>query len=111
LIRHMNKNTLDTLLITANLPYVLTREVVWDLLYEPRMAFIGWEKTGFELYERFFHQLHTWKHRPKSCHIVIEFWLWQRDVAETILAQYPWKYTFFTDLRDIERFCHIIITS
>jgi methylase of polypeptide subunit release factors len=28
LIRHMNKNTLDTLLITANLPYVLTREVV-----------------------------------------------------------------------------------
>lgn len=63
----------ETLLITANLPYVLAREVVGDLIYEPKMAFIGGEKTGFELYERFFEQLAHWKHRPKICHIVIEF--------------------------------------
>ncbi len=72
-IKYFGKNTPETILITANLPYVLTREVVGDLIYEPKMAFIGGEKTGFELYERFFHQLSTWKHRPKTCHIVIEF--------------------------------------
>jgi hypothetical protein len=37
------------------------------------MAFIGGEKTGFELYERFFEQLSQWKHCPKTCHVVIEF--------------------------------------
>jgi len=110
LIRHFGSNTPHEIVITANLPYVLTREVVWDLIYEPKIAFIGGEKTGFELYERFFQQLHNWKNRPKICHIVIEFWLWQRDVAETILLGYPWKYTFFSDLRDIERFCYIVIT-
>jgi len=61
------------MLITANLPYVLAREVVGDLLYEPHMAFLGGETTGFELYERFFHQLYTWKYRPKTCHLLIEF--------------------------------------
>lgn len=30
----------QSLLLTANLPYVLTREVVGDLIYEPKMAFI-----------------------------------------------------------------------
>jgi methylase of polypeptide subunit release factors len=73
LIRHLGKDFSETLLITANLPYVLTREVLRDLIYEPRMAFIGGEKTGFELYERFFEQLHRWKYRPKNCHIIIEF--------------------------------------
>ncbi len=29
-----------SLLMTANLPYVLTREVVGDLIYEPKMAFV-----------------------------------------------------------------------
>jgi len=89
----------------------MTREVVGDLIYEPKMAFIGGEKTGFELYERFFQQLYAWENRPKYCHILIEFGLWQRDIAETVLSQYPWEYTFFADLRDIERFCHIYISS
>lgn len=73
LVRQFGKDTPKTLLVTANLPYVLTREVVGDLTYEPKMAFIGGEKTGFELYERFFHQLSNWKYRPQTCHIVIEF--------------------------------------
>jgi methylase of polypeptide subunit release factors len=72
-IRHFGKKSPETILITANLPYVLSREVVGDLIYEPKMAFIGGEKTGFELYERFFRQLASWKSRPKTCHIVIEF--------------------------------------
>lgn len=72
-IRHLGKHILDNILITANLPYVLTREVLGDLIYEPKIAFIGGDKTGFELYERFFHQVSIWKYRPKVCHIVIEF--------------------------------------
>jgi len=72
-VKYCGKNPPESLLITANLPYVLTREVVGDLIYEPKMAFIGGEKTGFELYERFFEQLHSWKSAPKECHIIIEF--------------------------------------
>lgn len=49
------------------------------------MAFLGGVQTGFELYERFFEQLLAWKNRPKTCHVVIEFGLWQRDIAETVL--------------------------
>lgn len=109
--KYFGKNSPSSLLITANLPYVLDREVIGDLLYEPKMAFIGGEITGFELYERLFTQLFHWKYRPKNCHIIIEFWIWQRDTAETILQKYGWNYTFFADLRGIERFCHIFITS
>jgi methylase of polypeptide subunit release factors len=60
-------------LITANLPYVREKEIDSGLIHEPRMAFLGGVQTGFELYERFFDQLLSWKNRPKKCHVVIEF--------------------------------------
>lgn len=45
----------------ANLPYLLPEEVTEELQYEPRQALVGGSKTGFELYERLFHQIAHWK--------------------------------------------------
>jgi len=110
LISHFWNSTPDEILITANLPYVREKEIWGELLHEPRMAFFGGVQTGFELYERFFDQLFAWENRPKKCHVVIEFWLWQRDIAETVLMSKNCSYTFFADLRGIERFAHICLS-
>lgn len=107
LISHFGSKTPDEILITANLPYVREVEINSGLIHEPRMAFLGGVQTGFELYERFFEQLLAWQERPKKCHVVIEFWLWQRDIAETVFQKQGLQYSFFPDLRGIERFAHI----
>ena len=107
IIHQFWKKAPDEVLITANLPYVREKEINSGLIHEPRMAFLGGVQTGFELYERFFEQLLTWKNRPKKCHVVIEFWLWQRDIAETVFMWKNCSYTFFADLRGIERFGYI----
>lgn len=110
LIRALQNFTPEEILITANLPYVREVEINLWLIHEPRMAFLGGVQTGFELYERFFDQLLDWKERPKKTHIVIEFWLWQRDIAETVFMSHNCSYTFFADLRGIERFAHICLS-
>jgi len=107
LISHFWNSSPEEILITANLPYVREKEINSWLLHEPRMAFLGGVQTGFELYERFFEQLLAWKNRPKKCHVVIEFWLWQRDIAETVFQKHGLQYSFFADLRGIERFSEI----
>lgn len=107
LIRALQNFTPEEILITANLPYVREVEINSWLIHEPRMAFLGGVQTGFELYERFFDQLLAWKERPKKTHIVIEFWLWQRDIAETVFQKHGLQYSFFADLRGIERFAYI----
>ena len=107
LVSHFGNSTPDEILITANLPYVREKEIDSWLIHEPRMAFLGGVQTGFELYERFFDQLLAWKQRPKTCHVVIEFWLWQRDIAETVFQKHEFKYSFFADLRGIERFAYL----
>jgi release factor glutamine methyltransferase len=110
IIRQLWKEVPDEIIITANLPYVREKEINSWLIHEPRMAFLGGVQTGFELYERFFEQLLAWKERPKKCHVVIEFWLWQRDIAETVFMWKNCSYTFFADLRGIERFAHICLS-
>lgn len=109
-VSYLGNNTLENMLITANLPYVREKEINSWLIHEPRMAFLGGVQTGFELYERFFEQLFSWEKRPKNCHVVIEFWLWQRDIAETVLMWKDCSYIFFADLRGIERFAHICLS-
>lgn len=109
LISHLWDTISEEMLITANLPYVREKEINSWLIHEPRMAFLGGVQTGFELYERFFDQLLAWKNRPKKCHVVIEFWLWQRDIAETIFQRHGLQYSFFADLRGIERFAYLNI--
>ncbi len=110
LIQHWKNSSPEHLLMTANLPYVREKEINAGLTHEPRMAFLGGVQTGFELYEEFFKQLIEWKERPKHIHLVIEFGLWQRDIAETVFQTYNWEYTFFADLRGIERFAHICLS-
>lgn len=110
LIRELHNSVPEEIFITANLPYVREVEINSWLIHEPRMAFLGGVQTGFELYERFFDQLINWKERPKKTHIVIEFWLWQRDIAETVFMSHNCSYTFFADLRGIERFAHICLS-
>jgi len=110
IIHQFWKKAPDEILITANLPYVREKEINSGLLHEPRMAFLWGVQTGFELYERFFEQLLAWSDRPKKCHVVIEFWLWQRDIAETVFMWKNCSYTFFADLRGIERFAHICLS-
>lgn len=107
LIDHFGDSAPEEILITANLPYVREVEINSWLMHEPRMAFLGGAQTGFELYERFFTQLLAWKSRPRKCHMVIEFGLWQRDIAETLFQKHEFQYSFFADLRGIERFAHI----
>lgn len=107
IIHELWKEVPDEILITANLPYVREKEINSGLIHEPRMAFLGGVQTGFELYERFFEQLFTWENRPKKCHVVIEFWLWQRDIAETVFQKHGLQYSFFADLRGIERFAYL----
>lgn len=109
LISYLWDTISEEILITANLPYVREKEINSWLIHEPRMAFLGGVQTGFELYERFFDQLLAWKNRPKKCHLVIEFWLWQRDIAETIFQKHGLQYSFFADLRGIERFAYLNI--
>ncbi|MBP7823306.1 HemK family protein methyltransferase [Candidatus Gracilibacteria bacterium] len=110
MISHFGNSVPEEILITANLPYVREKEINSGLIHEPRMAFLGGVQTGFELYERFFEQLLAWKNRPKKCHVVIEFGLWQRDIAETVFMGKNCSYTFFADLRGIERFAHICLS-
>lgn len=110
LMTHFWNSVPQEMLITANLPYVREKEINSWLTHEPRMAFLGGVQTGFELYERFFDQLLSWRNRPKKCHVVIEFWLWQRDIAETVLMWKDCSYSFFADLRGIERFAHICLS-
>lgn len=94
-------------LFVANLPYI--KQDDWenmspDTRHEPRLALFGWERTGFELYEKLFEQF-----QRKDIHgiLLIEFGFDQRQVAEEVLRPYPWKYEFFADYAGIERFAEI----
>jgi release factor glutamine methyltransferase len=109
IIRTGNMHNIGTsCLITANLPYLRTADIHGELLHEPKRALDGGNITGFELFERFFEQIKTWKIRPETCHVLIEFGLWQRDIAETYFQKNQLTYAFFSDLRGIERFAHVV---
>ncbi len=98
-----------TYLFVTNLPYIKDED--WknmseDTIHEPRVALFGWEKTGFELYEKLFTQFAS---LPFTLHCLFEFGFDQREIAEIELKKYPqWKYSFFADYAGIERFGEII---
>lgn len=104
----------SNLLFLANLPYI--RDADWqnmsaDTVYEPRLALFGWEKTGFELYEKLFREINTlafWN--SHTIRFLFEFGYDQRDIAESALQKYPhWEYSFFADYAGVERFGEILI--
>lgn len=74
-----------------------------DTQFEPKLALFGGEKTGFELYEKLFEQIHSLSISGASC--IFEFGFDQREIAETTIQKYQdWKYDFFSDYAGIERF-------
>lgn len=95
-----NKN----ILIVTNLPYI--KQDDWenmssDTVYEPKLAFFGGEKTGFELYEKLFDQINDFieKYQPKTLIILAEMGDDQNDIAIETLTEHEWRFSFFSDLR------------
>ena len=102
----------SNILFLTNLPYI--KDADWknmsaDTVHEPRLALFGWEKTGFEMYERLFQELDSVKLLScDSVKLLYEFWFDQREVAEQVVKKYPqWEYSFFADYAGVERFGEI----
>jgi methylase of polypeptide subunit release factors len=107
----LNKNfILDTkkIVITANLPYIKN----WDFLNvdkevlqnEPHIALFGWEKTWFELYEKFISQIFKLKEIYKNEIIsFIEIWFDQYGYSKNYLNNLWLKFEYYKDLNWIYR--------
>jgi len=104
---------MTSLVMTANLPYVGTWEkdaMSPDTVHEPDIALFGDSPDGFDLYRRFFAQLAGIRDQLPPTYCVIEFGMWQRDLAEKEFRKHSWKHRFFEDERGIERFAEIDLT-
>ena len=103
---HPTNQDPTNMLFLTNLPYIKDED--WknmspDTQFEPKLALFGGEKTGFELYEKLFEQIHSLSITRASC--IFEFGFDQREIAETTIQKYQdWKYDFFSDYAWIERF-------
>ncbi|MDD2916713.1 MAG: peptide chain release factor N(5)-glutamine methyltransferase [Candidatus Gracilibacteria bacterium] len=102
------------ILIVTNLPYI--KQDDWenmstDTIHEPKLALFGGPFTGFELYEKLFAQIDVFvaKYTPKKLTILAEMGDDQTEIAGKILGKYGWEFSFFADLRGIERFMKIHI--
>ena len=98
------------ILFLTNLPYIKDEDwknMSTDTQFEPKLALFGWEKTGFELYEKLFVGIKNLGILPHGSRCIFEFWFDQRCIAETVLQSYSWKYSFFADYAGIERFGEI----
>ena len=96
---HPTNQDPTNMLFLTNLPYIKDED--WknmspDTQFEPKLALFGGEKTGFELYEKLFEQIHSLSITRASC--IFEFGFDQREIAETTIQKYQdWKYDFFSD--------------
>lgn len=97
------------LIITANLPYVkngdfenMSKETI---LYEPGIALYGWEKTGFELYEKLIEQIQIFQKEYKIPEITlfIEIWFDQKEIAKNFLEMQKKEYKIYKDTAGITR--------
>lgn len=100
-------------IITANLPYIKN----WDienmdtevLENEPHIALFGWEKTGFEMYERLINQILKLKKMSNLDIILfIEIWFDQYDYSNEYLTNLWLDFEYFKDLNGIWRCIKII---
>lgn len=97
------------ILITANLPYVKNWDWInmsEDTRFEPKMALFWWQKTGFELYKKFYKQVLQFKDKFKLNKIIVitEIGFDQRKVAKDFLNKNLINSKFFPDLSGIQRF-------
>lgn len=98
----------SNIIITANLPYIkdgdidnIDKEVLEN---EPHIALFGWEKTGFELYEKLIWQVFELKKISKSNIILfIEIWFDQYEYSGQYLSSLWLKFEYFKDLNNIHR--------
>lgn len=100
--------------MTANLPYIKAGD--WenmspDTRHEPELALFGGNETGFELYEELFAQIPDFisKYTPKSLTLLAEMGDDQKAIATQVLERHGWNFSFFSDLRGIERFIKIVL--
>ncbi|MBS9783824.1 HemK family protein methyltransferase [Candidatus Gracilibacteria bacterium] len=103
-----NNNCTKNILFIANLPYIKNNDFAnmsVDTRFEPDLALFGGEKTGFELYERLFAEIHAIG--PQESIGIFEFGFDQKNTAQEILEQYDWKHEFFADHAGIERFVKV----
>ncbi|MCK9272644.1 peptide chain release factor N(5)-glutamine methyltransferase [Candidatus Gracilibacteria bacterium] len=104
-------NISGNLLITANLPYIKNEDRInmsSDTRFEPKMALFGGEKTGFEIYERFFIQVLKFREIYKNkIYLICEIGFDQKEVAQKFLTKLGLNFSFFPDLMGIERFIKI----
>lgn len=96
------------IVITANLPYIkkwdyinIDKEVLEN---EPHIALFGWEKTWFELYEKFINQVILLQKIYKiEIILFIEIWFDQYEYSNNYLSKLWLKYKYFKDLNNIFR--------
>lgn len=101
------------LCVTANLPYIKN----WDfnnmdrsvIQHEPKIALYGWEKTGFELYEKLIKQCFQLQHiyKLKEIDIFIEIWFDQYEYSKAFLEELWLSFEYFLDNARIQRVIHI----
>ena len=111
LITHPNplfkREGVEKVIISANLPYIKQNdfenmdESVY--MHEPDTALYGWEKTGFELYEKLINQASILAKEGMKVVLFIEIWFDQKKVCENHLNTLGHKYEIFTDNGGVER--------
>ncbi len=99
----------NSMIITANLPYVKN----WDfenmdeetIEFEPDLALYGWEKTGFELYEKLIYQIFDLQlsYNIKEIILFIEIGFDQKQIATKFLEKQNLKFEIFKDNWGIDR--------
>lgn len=103
----LEKKRYWNLVITANLPYIKN----WDFInmdekiikFEPDLALYGWEKTGFELYEKLIYQTIKLKEEFKNIVLFIEIGFDQKNIAKVFLKNLNLKFEIFKDNIWIDR--------
>ncbi len=105
----LNLKEYNSIIITANLPYVKN----WDfknmdeetIEFEPDLALYGWEKTGFELYERLIYQIFDLQllYDIKEIILFIEIGFDQKQIATKFLEKQNLKFEIFKDNWGIDR--------
>ena len=100
---------IEGVIITANLPYIknqdfenIDKEVLKN---DPHIALFGWEKTGFEMYEKLIWQIFEFKKifNLKNIILFIEIWFDQYDYSRQYLSNLWLKFEYFKDLNNIHR--------
>ena len=104
------RSKIQKIIIIANLPYIKNKDY-WNMsastvTYEPSLALYGGEKTGFELYEKFVHQILK-KKLLQDVELFIEIGFDQAEIARQFFTDLWLNFEFYKDSATIDRVVHI----